>query len=152
MDECNEPTLTRMIYFLAQDMRNLAERFLSPHDLTLEQFQTLKVLSITRGVTQKQLGMTLSKTPGNLTRILDRLGVKSLIARQSDPNDRRVCVVFLTDRGQVLVDEVTGIFDKFRVQVYEGLSPEMEETTRKTIARMISNMAAMSDALKLMIK
>lgn len=50
-----EQNLSRMIYFMALDIRNLAEKLLAPHDLTLEQFQTLKALSSTEGMSQRQL-------------------------------------------------------------------------------------------------
>lgn len=148
MHEHDEQPLGRMIYCMAQDIKNLAERVLAPYDLTLEQFQTLKVLSPTSGLTQRQLGQAINKNPANMTRILDRLEAKSLTIRQADPADRRAYLVFLTDRGLALLEEVKGVFDKFSAGVHEGLTDEMKQATRKVLKIMEANVQAMSADLK----
>jgi DNA-binding MarR family transcriptional regulator len=144
MNQPNQKTLGRMIYYMAQDIKNLAERVLAPYDLTLEQFQTLKVLSPTRGITQRQLGLAINKNPANMTRILDRLEAKSLTVRQKDPADRRAYLIILTDRGSALRDMVVVIFDRFSASVHEGLTTEMKQTTRKALERMAANVERMA--------
>jgi DNA-binding MarR family transcriptional regulator len=148
MNQHDQRPLGRMIYFMAQDIKNLAEKVLAPCDLTLEQFQTLKVLSPTSGMTQRQLGLAINKNPANMTRILDRLEEKSLIIRQPDPADRRAYLIYLTDRGRALRDEVMVIFDKFSAGVHEGLTNEMKQTTKKVLERMGANVERMAAALK----
>ena len=49
MPPCDEESLGRLIYLTAQDMRNFAEKILSPFDLTIEQFHLLKTLSCDKG-------------------------------------------------------------------------------------------------------
>jgi DNA-binding MarR family transcriptional regulator len=148
MNQPDQKTLGRMIYFMAQDIKNLAERVLAPYDLTLEQFQTLKVLSPTSGMTQRQLGLAINKNPANMTRILDRLEAKSLTVRQQDPADRRAYLIFLTDKGSALLDMVMVVFDRFSASVHEGLTGEMKQTTRKVLERMASNVERMAADLK----
>ena len=143
-----EQPLGRMIYFLAHEIKNLAERVLAPYDLTLEQFLTLKALSRTSGMTQRQLGRTINKNPANMTRILDRLEAKFLIARHQDPVDRRAYLIYLTDKGLALRDQVIGVFDKFSTGVHAGLSKEMKRSTRKVLERMAANTEGMAAALK----
>jgi len=142
----NEQPLGRMIYFMAQDIRNQAERVLAPYDLTLEQLQTLKALSPTRGMTQRQLGREINKNPANMTRILDRMVAKGLTVRQADPADRRACLVLLTDRGRLLLDEVKVVFDQFSAAVHRGVTDEMKRTTRKTLGVMAANVEKMAAA------
>jgi len=144
----NQQPLGRMIYFMAKEIKNLAEKVLAPYDLTLEQFQTLKVLSPTSGMTQRQLGLAINKNPANMTRILDRLETKSLIIRQPDPADRRAYLIYLTDRGHALRDEVMVIFDKFSTRVHEGLTNEMKQATRMVLEMMAANVERMTAALK----
>lgn len=143
-----EKPLGRMIYFMAQDIRNLAERVLAPYDLTLEQFQTLKVLSPFAGMTQRQLGLAINKNPANMTRILDRLEAKSLTVRKPDPADRRAYLVLLTDRGRILLDEVKVVFERFSAGVHKGLTDEMKRTTRRVLGIMAANVEEMSAAMK----
>lgn len=144
----DQKPLGRMIYFMAQEIKNLAEKVLAPYDLTLEQFQTLKVLSLTSGMTQRQLGLAINKHPANMTRILDRLEAKSLTIRQPDPADRRAYLIYLTERGRALLDEVMVIFDKFSTGVHEGLTNEMKQVTRKVLEMMAANVEKMAAALK----
>ena len=148
MTERDEQPLGRMIYFMAQDIRNLAERILAPHDLTLEQFQTLKALSPTKGMTQRELCQAINKNPANMTRILDRLEAKSLTSRQQDPKDRRAYLVFLTDRGHSLFHEVNGVFELFSVEVHKGVTDEMKRTTRKVFRIMAANVESMSATMR----
>jgi DNA-binding MarR family transcriptional regulator len=148
MAQPDEQSLGRMIYFLAQEIKNLAERVLAPYDLTLEQFLTLKALSRTSGMTQRQLGQAINKNPANMTRILDRLEAKSLISRHPDSTDRRAYSIYLTDRGLVLRDQVIGVFEKFSTGVHAGLSQEMKRSTRKVLERMAANAEGMTAALK----
>ena len=144
----NEQPLGRMIYFLAQDIRNLAEKVLAPYELTLEQFQTLKALSPAAGLTQRQLGMEINKNPANMTRILDRLEAKELTLRRQDPADRRAYLVFLTDKGKVLMDEVIEIFNDFSNQVHQGLTVEMKRMARKVLGIMAANVRKIETARK----
>lgn len=144
MIEDAEQPLGRMIYFMAQDIRNLAERVLAPYDLTLEQFQTLKSLSSDRGMSQRQLGAAINKNPANMTRILDRLEAKSFTVRHPDPQDRRSYLVFLTDRGRTALDEVKGVFEAFSARVHSGVTSEMARTTRKVLGIMAANVEKMA--------
>ena len=55
--------LGRLIYLTAQEIKNFAEKLLKPYDLTLEQFHLLKHMSPDSGMSQRQLGDLVNKTP-----------------------------------------------------------------------------------------
>lgn len=148
MTEHDTQPLGRMIYFMAQDIKNLAERVLSPYDLTLEQFQILKALSQGMDMTQRQLCQEINKSAANVTRILDRLEAKSLISREADPGDRRAYLVTMTVRGHILFDEVKEVFEAFSAEVHKGVTREMKQTTRKVFKIMTANVARMTEAQK----
>jgi DNA-binding MarR family transcriptional regulator len=95
MKRCNEESLGRHIYITAQEMRNFAERLLKPYELTLEQFHLLKNMSLVDGLTQRQICNLTSKTPANMSRMLDRMESKSLVARRVNPVDRRASLVIV---------------------------------------------------------
>ena len=144
MARCDEESLGRIIYYMAQDIRNLAEKVLAPYKLTVEQFQTLKILSIETGLAQRQLCQKTNKSPANMTRILDRFEVKSLIARRADPNDRRVYLVYLTGKGRSLLGDVMGVFELFSAQLHKGITTEMDQIARKVLGIMDANIEAIS--------
>lgn len=148
MTEYDEQPLGRMIYYMAQDIKNLAERILAPYDLTLEQFQSLKALTRNNAMPQRELCQEIKKNPANMTRILDRLEGKSLISRQPDPNDRRAYLVLLTSKGRLLFDEVEDVFEQFSAEVHKGLTPDLRRITRKAFDIMAANVERMSAILK----
>jgi DNA-binding MarR family transcriptional regulator len=63
MTKGDKQPLGRMIYFMAHDIRNVAEKVLAPYDLTLEQFQTFKILAQNPGMSQRQIGRETNKSP-----------------------------------------------------------------------------------------
>ncbi|MFH2090904.1 MAG: MarR family transcriptional regulator [Pseudomonadota bacterium] len=141
--EEDEP-IGRLIYFTARDIHKMAEKILSPYDLTVEQMHLLKNMSVESGLTQKALGQLVIKTPANLTRILDRLEIKTLIVRKPDSRDRRAYLVFLTDKGMDLVQQVHATFQRFSNQLLLGITPEMQKTVRTCLKTMVKNIEQMT--------
>ena len=139
----NEP-LGLLIYEAAQDIKNFAEKILKPCGLTLEQFHLLKNMSREAGMSQRELGDLVSKSPANITRILDRLESKSLVKRLDSPKDRRTTVVLLTPQGQAQVQEVSSIFESFSSGLTSGITNDEQEMTRKILSRLRSNLQSMS--------
>lgn len=143
MRTCTEESLGRLIYHTAQDIRKMAEKILYPYDLTVEQMHLLKNMSVDAGLTQKTLGGIVSKTPANLTRILDRLETKALILRRPDVCDRRAYLVFLTDKGMALVKDVDEMFQSFSDRIVRGISIEMQRQVRSCLGIMGENIEKM---------
>ncbi len=132
--------IPRLIYFTAQDFKNLAEKILKPYGLTIEQFHPLKILSLAPGLTQRQIGDECNKSAANLTRILDRLQKKTLIERRENPEDRRASLVFLTSQGESLVNEVSGILDSFAAQSMAGINNQDQQILRRALEKMAGNL------------
>ena len=80
----------------------------------------LKNLSNQPGLTQRELGDIVNKTPANITRILDRLETMALMARRDNPVDRRASIVFLTDSGKSLASEISGSLESFSMKISQG--------------------------------
>ena len=105
-------------------------------------------MPVDSGLTQRQVGEIVNKKPANLTRILDRLESKELMVRRSNPDDRRATLVFLTDKGRMLVEKVHGGFENFSNQIVRDISAQDQETTRKVLEIMHNNLQEMTDALR----
>ncbi|MBU0680328.1 MAG: MarR family transcriptional regulator [Proteobacteria bacterium] len=132
--------IPRLIYFTAQDFKNLAEKILKPYELTIEQFHPLKILSFEPGLTQRQIGDECNKSAANLTRILDRLQKKNLIDRRENPEDRRASLVFLTKHGESLVKEVSVILDSFAAKSLADISAKDQHVLRQALEKMNANL------------
>lgn len=139
-----EEPLGRLIYLLSQDLKNFAEKVLKPYDLTLEQLHILKNMGVDSGMSQRQIGEIANKKAANITRMLDRLESKDLVERRENLEDRRAASVFLTGKGETLVNEVIGIFDSFSSSFLKGVSLEEQEIIRNAFKKMNSNLEKMS--------
>lgn len=141
MCDCSEKEpIGRLIYYMAQDLGKFAEKILKPFDLTLEQLHIIKILPDKNGITQKEIGTAVNKTPANITRLLDRLEEKKLVERRSDPNDRRATLVFITKTGKSTVENVTETFNSFSSQFLQGVSDQEKETIRTAFAKITTNL------------
>nr|MBF0222398.1 MarR family transcriptional regulator [Desulfobulbaceae bacterium] len=147
MPPCDDEALGRLIHLTAQDMRNFAEKILSPFDLTIEQLHLLKNLSCTSGMTQRQVGEIAGKTPANMSRILDRLEAKALIQRRSDPKDRRAAQVLLTDTGKEITENVFEVFESFSEDLVRGITENEQEIVKKSLKMIVRNLETMHGRL-----
>ncbi|MEK1939911.1 MAG: MarR family transcriptional regulator [Pseudomonas sp.] len=79
----------------------ILDTYLVPHGVTAAQFKVLMI--ILQGYdTPAELCRYLSLDSGSMTRMLDRLEQKKLIARIRSENDRRQVHLSLTDEGRAL--------------------------------------------------
>lgn len=141
-------SLGRHIYLTAQNIKNYAEKILAPYGLTLEQLHLLKNMSRDAGISQRDLGALVNKTPANMTRILDRLESKSLVRREGNPRDRRCSRVFLTGTGYDLVQQATGVLESFSQSLASGIDSDDMQTTRATLDKIGANLQNMPQDLK----
>ncbi|MBU0483041.1 MAG: MarR family transcriptional regulator [Proteobacteria bacterium] len=144
MDCCKENPLGRLIYLTAQEMKNFAEKNLKPYKLTLEQLHLLKNMPDDSGMSQRQIGDLVNKTPANITRILDRLESKSLIIRKSDPADRRASLVFLTDKGKSIIKKVSVIFESLSTNFLHDISLEEQQIIKNAFSKISLNLQRMT--------
>ncbi len=147
MTSCREDSLGRQIYFTSQEMRNFAEKVLKPFDLTLEQFHLMKNMPADSGLTQREIGEISGKTAANMTRMLDRMETKDLVVRRESPDDRRASLVFLTDKGRSLVEEVIGGFEKFSARLVQDVSEKEQQVVRSALKKITENVQKMSEEL-----
>ncbi len=87
--------------------RGLTE-VLRPHELSQPQYNVLRILrgAGPAGVPSMVVGERMVARDPDVTRLLDRLETRGLVARARDAADRRVVLVRLTDEGRRQVDEL----------------------------------------------
>jgi DNA-binding MarR family transcriptional regulator len=77
---------------------------LQAFDLTLVQYDALRLLSLDEGQRMGELGRRLLCDNSKTTRIVDNLAARGLAQRRQDAADRRAWLVFLTPAGAALRD------------------------------------------------
>jgi DNA-binding MarR family transcriptional regulator len=114
------------------------------HDLTFSQYITLKTLASGRaGVTE--LARAAQLHPGAMTRVLDKLEAQDLIARVTDPQDRRALHVDLTDEGRRLWSVVGDYGRRVHARAMHGFDDAEQARLMETLGRVRDNLSFDSD-------
>lgn len=79
---------------------------------------------------------------GAMTRMLDRLEEKQLIARERSTDDRRVVVIRLTPQGEALYPQLRVVGKRLIARMTEGFGPEEVEVFRGMLRRVLSNLGS----------
>jgi DNA-binding MarR family transcriptional regulator len=106
-------------------VRRAVSRAVEPHDITLQQYNVLRIL---RGAGEQGLptleiaGRMIEQAPG-VTRLLDRLEGKGLVRRERCRQDRRQVLCWLTAPGLALVEALDDPVDRADIEAVAMLSP-----------------------------
>lgn len=82
---------------------------LDKNGLSSGQFGVLEALFHLGPLSQRELGIKLLSTKGNVTMILDNLQKRDLIQRVSHSDDRRISIIKLTAAGKKLITKIIPI-------------------------------------------
>jgi len=111
-------------------IRRRLARALDPHDLSLQQYNVLRIL---RGAgsdglpTLEVAARTIEETPG-ITRLLDKLEGKRLVRRERCSADRRQVLCWITPSGEELLASLDRQMDQSVNGVFDRLQPEQLRT------------------------
>jgi DNA-binding MarR family transcriptional regulator len=72
---------------------------LMPHNLTQTQFAVVAKLAEVGTTSQNQLGRLVCLDAATTKGVVDRLGARKIVMIETNPRDRRHCMVALTKRG-----------------------------------------------------
>ncbi|MEL6142781.1 MAG: MarR family transcriptional regulator [Bacteroidota bacterium] len=111
-------------------------------DLTKDQWLVLKKVNDDKeeGISPFEIAKLLDKEAASMTRILDILERKQLLKRAPNPNDRRSSLVFPTQRGINVYQQVLPLVKDIRRKVVEGITPNEVIQLRRFLVIMEENM------------
>lgn len=92
---------------------------------------TMPLLMIGRsggGIRQVELAQLIGVEGPSLVRILDKLAAAGLVRRESDANDRRANLLWLTEEGQAQLGHLENQLAELRNQTFGELSPQEMDT------------------------
>jgi len=72
----------------------------------LAQLKSLFLINIKGCINVRELAQELGVTPGNVTSIVDRLVGQGLAERSESPDDRRMVLLRITDKGRETITEI----------------------------------------------
>ncbi|VWX50134.1 MarR family winged helix-turn-helix transcriptional regulator [Novosphingobium sp. 9U] len=96
--------------FLIQDVAHLQlsyfDRFMQPLGITRSQWEVVMFVSRREGANQSELASMLDMSRVNLGSLLDKLEAGGFLRRKLHPNDGRAKCVYLTDKGNGIVEQI----------------------------------------------
>lgn len=113
---------------LSNRIHAMFSKRIEPYGIAPEQFAAMKMISEDGDVTQSKIATMLAKAKPTVSRTLDALEKKGLIAREEDDADRRTKYIRLTNEGEKVLNEVIPIAKSFNEAIYEQLTPQEIET------------------------
>ena len=110
-------------------VRRVVGRVLEPYDITVQQYNVLRILrgAGEQGLPTLEIGERMVEHAPGVTRLLDRLEVKGLVRRQRCPEDRRQVLCWLTPAGAELVERLDEPVDTADAEAVAMLAPEEQE-------------------------
>jgi MarR family transcriptional regulator, 2-MHQ and catechol-resistance regulon repressor len=138
--ESLENRIISLIFTASRNLRQESQGDVSDavECLSMVQLQTLKFIGEQNGSLMKDVADYLSIAPPSLTPLIDGLEQKKLIKRSSSKNDRRVTLIFLTDKGKDIMEKNMKIKMKKMGDVFKKLT--MAE--QKSLIRILEKLSA----------
>ena len=125
---------------VARLMRRAFDQRAREIGVTRPQWQVLSVLRSREGINQGALADILDVEPITAGRMIDRMQDGGLVERRADPTDRRAWRLFLTERGEQLVEQLQPLAKETSNVALEGVSEEDKLHLLKTLEKMRLNL------------
>ena len=126
----------------AHTLRRYFDRRAADHGVTRSQWRVLARLEREPGLKQVELADRLDIEPITLSRIVDRLADAGLVARERDPDDRRVRRLRLTAEAAPMLEKLHLVADEVTREAFAGLDPERLRRLSDTLKIIRANVAA----------
>jgi len=108
-NENREQLINRIIDFDRQIGRAISHEKMDAWlelNLTIGQLKSLFFIDFENGTNFRKLAAALEVTPPDVTRIVDRLVDQNLVSREENPEDRRMQILKITDKGKKLISRL----------------------------------------------
>ncbi len=142
-DNAPEQPLFFLIKRTAMSLRRRWNRSFAEagHDITSEQWRILRCLHNRDGQRQQDLADVVHKDKTSITRIIDSMEKRDLVVRIPDRFDRRQNLIYLTNKGKRLQEELMQIVQKTSLEAQRGIEPEHLNIFRNVLTNIQSNIS-----------
>ncbi len=111
-----------------------------PLGATLQMWRVLAALRDQDGRRMGDLSMTTSIEVSTLTRLIDGMEKKGLVARRRDPQDARAIVLHATPAGRRLTQRIVPIAERYETVALAGFNAAETEILKAALRRLYVNM------------
>lgn len=114
-----------------------------PLGASLQMWRVLAALREKDGRRMGELSATTSIEVSTLTRLVDQMEKKGMVARRRDPADARAVALFVTAVGRRLTQRIVPIAERYEQVALEGFGAREVATLKAALRRLYANMEAL---------
>jgi len=111
--------------------------------ITREQWIVMKLLWEKNGVSQQDLADELMKNKASITSLIENMEKKELIFRKTNSFDKRSKMVFLTDRGKEIRQNIDEHFHKITQEFVNEIETSNLNQTKDVLEKILDNLVSM---------
>ena len=141
----DESSLLLLISATRRRMRQVAWRWLAPHEVTPQQYTVLMVLSERPGISLREVSELVWVDNPTASRILKTMQDRGLVVAGSDPAHGRRLKLTLSAKGTALAQSLRQLRRNMIDGIETGLSEDDGRQIRKTLRHLMSNLARMEE-------
>jgi DNA-binding MarR family transcriptional regulator len=135
-----QDTIGALLVQICRAHRNKAQELLSRIDLYPGQEFLLLNLWPQDGLTHSEMANNLCVKPATVTRMLDRLVKAGLVQRRTDTDDQRVSRVYLTEKGQEVLQPIEQAWQELEEISFANLTLEERLLLRRLLLQVNINL------------
>lgn len=111
-------------------MRDAVASVLKPFDISIEQFNVLRILRGQKGnpTNLQDIQDRMISKMSNTTRLVDKLILKGYVERFTCEKNRRKVEIFITDEGLKMLKKIDPIIESVEIDITSGLNQKELET------------------------
>lgn len=114
-----------------------------PLGATLQMWRVLAALRERDGRRMGDLSETTSIEVSTLTRLVDTMAKKGLVARRRDAEDARAVVLHATAAGRRLTQRIVPIAERYEIVALAGFNAAEVETLKVALRRLYANIESL---------
>lgn len=137
----NTPTLGPLLHDAARLIRRRFEQHTADLGLSSAQWRLLIHVLREERVSQARLAERLEIEPISVSRLLDRMEQAGWIAREADPQDRRVRQIVATKAALDIKDSLYRSADEVYAEAMTGLPPALRQSLISTLITLNNNLS-----------
>jgi DNA-binding MarR family transcriptional regulator len=139
VDAGDEERLSSVVFHLGRELRTALDRRLEAHGLTSQQAGLLLLSRLLREPNPIRMAARLGTDTAGMTRLIDRLESKGLVARKISPDDRRSIVVVLGPKSKHVLPRLIPTFQTVETGLLDGFDAKEVRMLNSMLRRMLKN-------------
>jgi len=108
------------------------------------QYKILRIMTLGKPVKQKFIANILGQSEASISRQINLLINKELISKTSDPHNKRIRLITITNRGVKLSNASNNVLNKFHKNMFEKFSDKQKNELLNLIELIHGNICSIN--------